>query len=191
LRTSYLEGVPAIHARLKDGTVVEFSGITLYGGIGSNDLAAFRAEHVGKGSRILLQGNLKSCLKFKDRTVAELITQALPVSAILGLSALLLATTVGVWLGTLRRAVRAVQHPEVSVDKHGLDAWRRDFQTRGLLEITLEETGHGITARALVPRFRRRSADRLGPCRYADLCLPMRLASRAWQRSPLGNSTIS
>ena len=49
----------------------------------------------------LLQGNLKSCLKFKDRTVAELISQALPVSAILGLSALLLATTIGVWLGSI------------------------------------------------------------------------------------------
>ncbi len=47
----------------------------------------------------LLQGNMKSCLKFKDRTVAELIAQALPVSAILGGSALLLATLIGVWLG--------------------------------------------------------------------------------------------
>ena len=49
----------------------------------------------------LLQGNLKSCLKFKDRTVAELIGQALPVSAILGASALLLATAIGVWLGSI------------------------------------------------------------------------------------------
>ena len=45
--------------------------------------------------------NLHECLKFKDRTVAELISQALPVSAILGLSALLLATTIGVWLGSI------------------------------------------------------------------------------------------
>ena len=49
----------------------------------------------------LLQGNLKSCLKYKDRTVAELIAQSLPVSAILGASALLLATTIGVWLGSI------------------------------------------------------------------------------------------
>ncbi len=49
----------------------------------------------------LLQGDLKPCLKFKDRTVAELISQALPVSAILGASALLLATTIGVWLGSI------------------------------------------------------------------------------------------
>ena len=49
----------------------------------------------------LLQGDLKPCLKFKDRTVAELISQALPVSAILGASALLLATTLGVWLGSI------------------------------------------------------------------------------------------
>ena len=49
----------------------------------------------------LLQGDLKPCLKFKDRTVAELISQALPVSAILGLSALLLATTVGVGIGSI------------------------------------------------------------------------------------------
>ncbi len=49
----------------------------------------------------LLQGDLKPCLKFKDRTVAELISQALPVSAILGASALLLATTLGVALGSI------------------------------------------------------------------------------------------
>ena len=49
----------------------------------------------------LLQGDLQPCLKFKDRTVAELISQALPVSAILGASALLLATTIGVWLGSI------------------------------------------------------------------------------------------
>ncbi|MEQ1850088.1 MAG: ABC transporter permease [Chthoniobacteraceae bacterium] len=49
----------------------------------------------------LLQGNLKPCLKYKDRTVAELIAQALPVSAILGASALLLSTVIGVWLGSM------------------------------------------------------------------------------------------
>ena len=49
----------------------------------------------------LLQGDLQPCLKFKDRTVAELIWQALPVSAILGGAALLLSTTIGVWLGSI------------------------------------------------------------------------------------------
>ncbi len=49
----------------------------------------------------LLQGDLQPCLKFKDRTVAELIAQALPVSAILGAAALLLSTTIGVWLGSV------------------------------------------------------------------------------------------
>src|SRR6266446_8098027 len=49
----------------------------------------------------LFQGDLQPCLKYKDRTVGELITQALPVSAILGASALLLSTTIGVWLGSI------------------------------------------------------------------------------------------
>ena len=49
----------------------------------------------------LLQGDLQPCLKFKDRSVAELIRQALPVSAILGAAALLLSTTIGVWLGSI------------------------------------------------------------------------------------------
>jgi len=49
----------------------------------------------------LLQGDLKPCLKYKDRTVAELIVQAVPVSAILGASALILSTTIGVALGSL------------------------------------------------------------------------------------------
>ncbi len=49
----------------------------------------------------LLQGDLQPCLKFKDRTVAELIAQSLPVSVILGAVALLLSTTLGVWLGSV------------------------------------------------------------------------------------------
>ena len=49
----------------------------------------------------LLQGDLQPCLKFKDRSVAELIKQALPVSVILGAAALLLSTTIGVWLGSV------------------------------------------------------------------------------------------
>ena len=49
----------------------------------------------------LLQGDLQPCLKSKDRTVAELIAQAISVSAILGGAALLLSTTIGVWLGSV------------------------------------------------------------------------------------------
>ncbi len=49
----------------------------------------------------LLQGDLQPCLKFKDRTVTELILQSLPVSAILGGSALLISTIAGVWLGSI------------------------------------------------------------------------------------------
>ena len=49
----------------------------------------------------LLQGDLQSCLKYKDRTVGDLIAQAIPVSATLGAAALLLSTTIGVWLGSL------------------------------------------------------------------------------------------
>jgi oligopeptide transport system permease protein len=49
----------------------------------------------------LLQHDLQLSPKLKDRSVNELISQALPVSAILGLSALLLATTIGVWLGSI------------------------------------------------------------------------------------------
>jgi oligopeptide transport system permease protein len=49
----------------------------------------------------LLQGDLQPCLKYKDRTVTELIAQTLPVSATLGAAALLLSTTIGVWLGSV------------------------------------------------------------------------------------------
>ena len=49
----------------------------------------------------LINGDLRECLKFKDRTVNELISQALPVSAILGAAALLLSTAIGVWLGSV------------------------------------------------------------------------------------------
>lgn len=55
----------------------------------------------------LLQGDLQPCLKYKDRTVTELIAQTLPVSAILGSAALLIATISGVWLGALAAVKRA------------------------------------------------------------------------------------
>jgi oligopeptide transport system permease protein len=49
----------------------------------------------------LLTGDLHDCLKYKDRTVTELIAQTLPVSATLGGLALLIATVAGVWMGSI------------------------------------------------------------------------------------------
>jgi len=54
----------------------------------------------------LLQGDLQLSTKYRDRSVAELLSDSLPVSAMLGLAAFLLATTGGIWLGTLA----AVRH---------------------------------------------------------------------------------
>jgi len=54
----------------------------------------------------LLQGDLQPSTKYRDRTVKELIADGLPVSSMLGLAAFLLATTVGVWLGS----IAAVRH---------------------------------------------------------------------------------
>ena len=49
----------------------------------------------------LLQGDFSPCLKYKDRTVRELIVQTIPVSATLGALTLLLSTFVGVTIGSL------------------------------------------------------------------------------------------
>ncbi|MDB6155593.1 MAG: Binding-protein-dependent transport system inner rane component [Chthoniobacteraceae bacterium] len=49
----------------------------------------------------LLHGDLRVSFKYRDRSVNELIGDGLPVSAVLGLSAFILATTLGVWLGSL------------------------------------------------------------------------------------------
>ncbi|NBV85992.1 MAG: ABC transporter permease subunit [Verrucomicrobia bacterium] len=54
----------------------------------------------------LLRGDLRLSLKYRDRSVRELLAQSLPVSALLGGSAFLLATLGGVLLGTLA----AVRH---------------------------------------------------------------------------------
>lgn len=48
----------------------------------------------------LLQGDLQPSLKYRSRTVAELLGQTLPVTFTLGLIAFLIATTLGVWLGS-------------------------------------------------------------------------------------------
>jgi len=49
----------------------------------------------------LFQGNLQISTKYRDRTVNDLIAQRLPVSAVLGGVAFVLATTLGVWLGSI------------------------------------------------------------------------------------------
>lgn len=58
----------------------------------------------------VLRGDLRLSTKYRDRSVNELLAQSLPVSAVLGISAFLLATTVGIWLGCIA-AVR--QHTAV------------------------------------------------------------------------------
>jgi oligopeptide transport system permease protein len=53
------------------------------------------------GYRGLLQGNFDASLKLKDRRVGELLSQTLPISMSIGLLALMIATTLGVWLGSM------------------------------------------------------------------------------------------
>ncbi|MDP9291111.1 MAG: ABC transporter permease [Verrucomicrobiota bacterium] len=54
----------------------------------------------------LAHGDLRLSTKYLNRTVNELLGQALPVSAVLGTAAFLIATAGGVWLGCLA----AVRH---------------------------------------------------------------------------------
>ncbi|MEO8353113.1 MAG: ABC transporter permease [Chthoniobacteraceae bacterium] len=49
----------------------------------------------------LLHGDLRISLKYRDRSVNQLLADGLPISATLGIAAFLLATTVGVWLGSM------------------------------------------------------------------------------------------
>ncbi|HEY3898316.1 MAG TPA: ABC transporter permease [Chthoniobacter sp.] len=49
----------------------------------------------------LLQGNLQPSTQYRDRSVKEILSQTMPISATLGLAALLLASTGGIWLGSL------------------------------------------------------------------------------------------
>ena len=49
----------------------------------------------------LLKGDFRLSLKFKERSVNELLGNGMPVTATLGFLALVIATSVGVWLGTL------------------------------------------------------------------------------------------
>lgn len=58
----------------------------------------------------LMKGDFRLSLKFKDRSVNQLLADGLPVSFTLGGAALLIATAGGIWLGTIA-AVR--QHTAV------------------------------------------------------------------------------
>lgn len=49
----------------------------------------------------VLQGDLGPSMKYKDKSVAELISEGLPTSAVIGLSALTLACLVGIGLGII------------------------------------------------------------------------------------------
>lgn len=49
----------------------------------------------------LIRGDLRISMKFRDRSVNRLLADGLPVSATLGIAAFVLATTIGVWLGSL------------------------------------------------------------------------------------------
>src|SRR5450432_3480234 len=54
----------------------------------------------------LLHGDLRLSTKYRNRTVNELLAQTLPVSALLGLVAFVIATTAGVWLGCRAKSHR-------------------------------------------------------------------------------------
>ncbi len=54
----------------------------------------------------LLQGDLQLSTKYRDRSVKEILAQSMPISATLGFAAFLIASTGGIWLGSLA----AVRH---------------------------------------------------------------------------------
>jgi oligopeptide transport system permease protein len=49
----------------------------------------------------LVRGDLRLSTKYRDRSVNDLIADSLPVSAVLGATSFLLATILGVWLGSV------------------------------------------------------------------------------------------
>ncbi len=150
LRTTFLDGVPVIYARLADGTGVEFSEITLYGGISSPDLTAFSAARGDADSRVLLQGNLNLGL-------LVLATFKIPAAGGIGYfsreffaRSRLSSAIAPPATGNSGALFEQLTQP----DSVGLEAllgrWcNADFQTRGLLEVTVEKRGIGVTARAL------------------------------------------
>jgi oligopeptide transport system permease protein len=58
-------------------------------------------QDYGRYMADLAHGDLRISLKFKGRSVNQLLADGLPVSATLGITALLLATCGGIWLGTI------------------------------------------------------------------------------------------
>jgi oligopeptide transport system permease protein len=78
-----------------DGTLWE--QLTTYLGVRKNS----QGEYSG-----LLQGDLQLSTKYRDRSVREILAQTLPISAILGLTAFLIAALGGIWLGS----IAAVRH---------------------------------------------------------------------------------
>lgn len=73
-----------------DGSLWE--QLTTYLGVRKNSQGQFSG---------ILEGDLQLSTKYRDRSVRELLAQTLPISGTLGLAAFLLATTGGVWLGSL------------------------------------------------------------------------------------------
>ncbi len=65
---------------------------TIYLGVQKNS----RGEYSG-----LLQGDLQPSLKYRDRSVRDLISQSLPISIMLGIAAFLIASLGGIWLGSI------------------------------------------------------------------------------------------
>jgi ABC-type dipeptide/oligopeptide/nickel transport system permease component len=63
--------------------------------------AVASAQDYGRYMADLATGDLRISLKFKGRSVNQLLADGLPVSATLGITALLIATCGGVWLGTV------------------------------------------------------------------------------------------
>ena len=55
------------------------------------------------------RGDLRLSTKYRDRPVRSLLAQSLPISAVLGGTALLLSVTAGIWLGSIS-AVRKGSH---------------------------------------------------------------------------------
>ena len=60
----------------------------------------------------VLKGDLRLSTKYRDRSVRELLAQSFPVSALLGVAAFIIATTLGIWLGSIA-AIRHQTLPDV------------------------------------------------------------------------------
>lgn len=60
----------------------------------------------------VVKGDLRLSTKYRDRSVRELLAQSFPVSALLGVAAFIIATTLGIWLGSIA-AIRHQTLPDV------------------------------------------------------------------------------